>query len=174
MFIHFVFFSFNLLIFVESQVAFYFYGNKWSLYPTETLVILSPHLKTFFSWERANIKGAHALIPPETTLGIVSAVIISLSWSMILCSPWLWVKSGLMDGSAHQAASPALSLTVVSNAPRWMSSILQWKPGKTKLTFRKILTIAVQKQRSRTNTQTLVFTNTLNLHLSGKSILICK
>lgn len=48
MFIHFVFFNFNLLICVESQVAFLFLWKEMCFLPVETLVI-PPHLRTVFS-----------------------------------------------------------------------------------------------------------------------------
>lgn len=39
--------------------------------PMETLVILPPHLKTFFFWEDAKIKGAYSFIPVGITIRIV-------------------------------------------------------------------------------------------------------
>lgn len=45
--------------------GFLFLWKEVIFLPVETLVILPPHLKTFFSWESANIKGAHSF----TSLG---------------------------------------------------------------------------------------------------------
>lgn len=51
--------------------GFLFLWKEVIFLPMETLVILPPHLKTFFSWGGSNIRGARSFLSPGTAIGVV-------------------------------------------------------------------------------------------------------